>query len=140
VPIAVLDGRADDVLSASDVVLTASGTATVQTALHEKPMVIVYRVSELSYFLGRRFVKVDTFGMANLIAGRKVAAELIQDFFSPDRVADEVARLFNDPEAAEAMCEEWREVKRRLGGGGASGRAADAILRVARAHRGSRVS
>jgi lipid-A-disaccharide synthase len=138
VPIAVLDGRADDVLSASDVVLTASGTATVQTALHEKPMVIVYRVSDLSYFLGRRFVKVDTFGMANLIAGRKVATELIQDFFSPARVADEVARLFNDADAAEAMVGEWREVKRRLGGGGASGRAAEAILRVAREHRRSK--
>jgi lipid-A-disaccharide synthase len=94
-------------------------------------MVIVYRVSELSYFLGRRFVKVDTFGMANLIAGKKVATELIQDFFSPARVAEEVARLFNDAEAAEAMAAEWREVKRRLGGGGASGRAADAILRLA---------
>jgi lipid-A-disaccharide synthase len=132
VPIAVIEGRADDVLSASDVVLTASGTATVQAALHEKPMVIVYRVSDLSYFLGRRFVKVDTFGMANLIAGRKVATELIQDFFSPDRVADEVARLFNDAPAADAMREAWREVKRRLGGGGASGRAAEAILRMAR--------
>ena len=132
VPIAVLEGRADDVLSAADVVLTASGTATVQAALHEKPMVIVYRVSELSYFLGRRFVKVDTFGMANLIAGRTVATELIQDFFSPERVAEEVARLFNDPEAAEAMCEAWRDVKRRLGGGGASRRAAEAILRVAK--------
>jgi lipid-A-disaccharide synthase len=133
VPVAVIDGRADDVLSAADVVLTASGTATVQTALHEKPMVIVYRVSELSYFLGRRFLKVDTFGMANLIAGRKVATELIQDFFSPERAASEVARLFNDAEAAEAMRAEWREVKRRLGGGGASGRAADAILRLAAA-------
>jgi lipid-A-disaccharide synthase len=131
VPIAVLDGRADDVLSACDVVLTASGTATVQAALHEKPMVIVYRVSDLSYRLGRRFVKVDTFGMANLIAGRRVAAELIQDFFTPERVVTEVARLFNDPAAAEAMREAWREVKTRLGGGGASGRAADAVLRIA---------
>jgi lipid-A-disaccharide synthase len=77
-------------------------------------------------------VKVDTFGMANLIAGRTVATELIQDFFSPERVAEEVARLFNDPDAAEAMCEAWRDVKRRLGGGGASGRAADAILRIAK--------
>jgi lipid-A-disaccharide synthase len=135
VPIAVVEGRADDVLSACDVVLTASGTATVQAALHEKPMVIVYRVSDLSYRLGRRFVKVDTFGMANLIAGRRVAAELIQDFFTPERVVTEVARLFNDPEAAEAMREEWREVKRRLGGGGASGRAADAVLRVVRTPR-----
>jgi lipid-A-disaccharide synthase len=133
VPIAILDGRADDVLSAADVVLTASGTATVQTALHEKPMVIVYRVSELSYFLGRRFVKVDTFGMANLIAGKKVATELIQGFFTPERVASEVARLFLDADAAEAMREEWRGVKHRLGDGGASGRAADAILRIASA-------
>jgi lipid-A-disaccharide synthase len=98
-------------------------------------MVIVYRVSELSYFLGRRLVKVDTFGMANLIAGKKVATELIQDFFSPERAASEVARLFNDPEAAAAMRDEWREVKRRLGGGGASGRAADAILRLVEASR-----
>jgi lipid-A-disaccharide synthase len=131
VPIAILEGRADDVLSAADVVLTASGTATVQTALHEKPMVIVYRVSELSYFLGRRFVKVDMFGMANLIAGKKVATELIQGFFTPEHVATEVARLFHDADAAEAMRAEWREVKRRLGAGGASGRAAEAILRIA---------
>ena len=61
-----------------------------------------------------------------------MATELIQDFFSPERVAEEVARLFNDPDAAEAMCEAWRDVKQRLGGGGASGRAADAILRVAK--------
>jgi lipid-A-disaccharide synthase len=83
-------------------------------------------------------VKVDTFGMANLIAGRKVATELIQDFFSPERAASEVARLFNDPEAAQAMRAEWREVKRRLGGGGASGRAADAILRLVATLRESR--
>jgi len=138
VPVGILDGRADDVLSAADVVLTASGTATVQTALHEKPMVIVYRVSELSYFIGRRFVKVDTFGMANLIAGKKVAAELIQGFFTPERVASEVARLFHDEPAAEAMRAEWREVKRRLGDGGASGRAADAILRIANASASAR--
>jgi lipid-A-disaccharide synthase len=135
VPVAIVDGRADDVLSAADVVLTASGTATVQAALHEKPMVIVYRVSDLSYRLGRRFVKVDTFGMANLIAGRRVATELIQDFFTPERVVTEVARLFTDEAAAAAMREAWRDVRTRLGGGGASGRAADAVLRIAHASR-----
>ncbi|HEY8548552.1 MAG TPA: lipid-A-disaccharide synthase [Vicinamibacterales bacterium] len=130
--LAILEGATDDVLAAADVVVTASGTATVQTALHEKPMVIVYRVSGLSYFIGRRFVRVDTFGMANLIAGRRVAAELIQTDFTPAAVAAEADRLLRDRDAAEAMRREWREVKVRLGGPGASRRAAEAILRVVR--------
>ena len=82
--------------NASDVVLTASGTATVQTALHEKPMVIVYKLSPLTYRLGRPFVKVDTFGMANLIAGRRIVPELIQDDCTPERVAGEALALLND--------------------------------------------
>lgn len=130
-PLAIVEGRTDDVLAAADVVITASGTATVQTALHEKPMVIVYRVSPLSYRLGRRFVRVDTFGMANLIAGRRVAPELIQDAFTPEAAADETIRLLTDPAAAEAMRAAWREVRQRLGGSGASRRAAAAVLRTA---------
>ena len=83
--------------------ITASGTATVQAALHERPMVIVYRVSPLSYWLGRRFVKVDTFGMANLIAGKPSVPELIQDGFTPEAVARETTTLLQDPVAAERM-------------------------------------
>ena len=81
-------------------VVTASGTATVQTAIHERPMVIVYRLSPLTYRLGKRFVKVDTFGMANLVAGRRIVPELIQDAFTPDAVADETARYFEDADYA----------------------------------------
>ncbi len=89
-------------LNASDVVVTASGTATVQTALHERPMVIVYRLSPLTYRLGRPFVKVDTFGMVNLIAGRRIVPELIQDDFTPERVGEEVRSLLSDGARAEA--------------------------------------
>ena len=85
--VAIVEGRADDVLNASDVVVTASGTATVQTALHQRPMVIVYRLSPLTYRLGRRFVKLDTFGMVNLCRGRRIVPELMQDDFTPERVA-----------------------------------------------------
>ena len=81
--LSVVEGRTDDVLNAADTVVTASGTATVQTALHERPMVIVYRLSPLTYRLGRRFVRVNTFGMANLVAGKTVVPELIQDDFTP---------------------------------------------------------
>jgi lipid-A-disaccharide synthase len=128
-PIAIVDGRTDDVLAASDVVLTASGTATVQTALHERPMVIVYRLSKLTYAVGRPFVKIDTFGMVNLVAERKIAPELIQDDFTPASAAREIVTLLTDDQARARMIDAIRDVKRKLGGPGASRRAADAILR-----------
>jgi lipid-A-disaccharide synthase len=133
VRVALVEGRTDDVLHAADAVVTASGTATVQTALHERPMVIVYRLSPLTYRLGRPFVRVNTFGMANLVAGRTIVPELIQDDFTPERVAQETLRYFLDPGYADATRRELAAVRAKLGDPGASGRAADAVLRVARA-------
>ncbi len=131
-PVTIVEGRTDDVLNAADVVLTASGTATVQTALHERPMVIVYKLSPLTYALGRPFVKLDTFGMANLVAGRRVVPELIQGDFTPERVAAEAIPLLTDPARASAMRAALREVREKLGEPGASRRAAEAVLTVAR--------
>jgi lipid-A-disaccharide synthase len=122
--------RTDDALAASDVVITASGTATVQTALHERPMVVVYRLSPMTYMLGRRFVTVDMYAMANLVAGRRVVPELIQDDFTPQRVADEALALLTNPERHEATRQALVEVRRRLGDPGASARAADAIIQL----------
>jgi lipid-A-disaccharide synthase len=135
---AIVEGQTDEVLHAADVVVTASGTATVQTALHGKPMVIVYRVSPLTYRVGRRFVRVGTFGMVNLIAGRRVVPELIQDAFTPQRVAAETLRFLTDPTAADEARAALAEVRARLGPPGASGRAAEAILEVVRARELSR--
>jgi lipid-A-disaccharide synthase len=131
-PLAMVEGRTDDVLAASDVVLTASGTATVQTALHERPMVIVYRLSPLTYKIGRPFVKIDTFGMVNLVAGKRIVPELIQDGFTPATAADAVVTLLQDTASRERMIADIRDVKQTLGGPGASRRAAAAVLRVAR--------
>lgn len=129
--VAVVEGRTDDVLHASDVVLTASGTATVQTALHGTPMVILYKLSPLTYRLGRPFVSVDTFGMANLIAGRRIVPELIQDDCTADRVAGEALTLLNDHARAGQMRRDLAEVRQKLGAPGASERAAAAVLQVA---------
>src|SRR5207247_2115615 len=96
VPMAIIEGRTDDVLAAADVALTASGTATVQAALHDTPMVVVYRVSPLTYALGRPLVTVDTFGMVNLIAGETIVPELIQQASTPQRVADEAVAILLD--------------------------------------------
>ena len=123
--------RTDDVLAASDVVITASGTATVQAALHERPMVVVYRLSPLTYRIGKPFVKVDTYAMANLVAGQRVVPELIQDDFTPQRVANEAVSLLTDRERYARTQAALGSVRQKLGAEGASGRAADAILEVA---------
>ena len=130
-PIEVL-GRTDDVLAVSDVAVTASGTATVQTALHGVPMVVVYKLSPLTYRMGRRFVRVNTFAMANLIAGRRIVPELIQDDCTPAAVTREVMSYLTDPARAEQTRSALNEVREKLGRPGASGRAAEAVLRVAR--------
>jgi lipid-A-disaccharide synthase len=128
----IVHERTDDVLAASDVVITASGTATVQAALHERPMVVVYKLSPLTYRLGKPFVRVDTYAMANLVAGRRIVPELIQDEFTSERVAEECVRLLTDEQLRRRTQEELRRVRERLGGAGASGRAAEAVLAVAR--------
>lgn len=131
----VIDASADDVLAAADAAITASGTATVQTALHECPMVIVYRVSPLTSFIGRRFVTLDTFGMVNLIAGERIVPELVQERFTPEAVATEVTALLTDAVRRDAMVAALRNVKEKLGGRGGARRAAEAILRVSQARR-----
>jgi lipid-A-disaccharide synthase len=130
-PVAIVEGDTDAALASADVALTASGTATVQTALHGTPMVVVYRVSPLTYRLGRRFVKLDTFAMVNLIAGERIVPELIQDAFTPGAVSDEAVSLLTDTSRAERVREGLARVRARLGGPGASRRAAEAILKVA---------
>ena len=125
-------GRTDDVLAASDVVVTASGTATVQAALHERPMVVVYRLSPLTYLLGKPLVRVNTYAMANLVAGERIVPELIQDAFTPHRVATEVAHLLTDGALHASTTQALRRVRERLGQPGASGRAAEAVIAVAR--------
>ena len=127
----MIENATDDVLAAADVALLASGTVTVQAALRECPMVVVYRLSPLTYRLGRPFVRVNTFAMANLVAGRQVVPELMQDDFTPDAVARHALALLEDPRQADAMRAELRTVKARLGTPGASRRAAEAVLAVA---------
>jgi lipid-A-disaccharide synthase len=131
----IVEGAADNVLASADAVITASGTATIQAALHECPMIVVYRLAPLTYAVGRRFVRVKTYSMVNLVAGSRIVPELIQHEFTADAVAKEALSLLLDRERAETMRRELRTVKERLGKSGASDRAAGAVLDVARASR-----
>jgi lipid-A-disaccharide synthase len=131
-PCVVVDGDADSVLASADVALVASGTITVQAALQGCPMVVVYRLSPLTYRLGKPFVHVQTYAMANLVAGRTVVPELIQDAFTPRAVAEEALHVLTDPAHAKYVRAALSEVRAKLGHPGASRRAATAVLAVAR--------
>ena len=131
----VIEGHTDAVLASADVAIVASGTVTVQAALHGCPMVVVYRVGPLTYTLGKPLVQVDTYAMVNLIAGTRVVPELIQEGFTPEAAAGEALRVLTDPAHAAKVKTDLAAVRAKLGSAGASRRAAEAILEVARARR-----
>ncbi|MCU1384340.1 MAG: lpxB [Acidobacteria bacterium] len=135
IPFTLVEGDTDTVLASADVALTASGTATVQAALHDTPMVIVYRMAPMSYRLAKRVVRLDTIGMVNLIAGEKIVPELVQDAFTPQAVAREAISMLTDADRAGRIRAGLATVRRRLGGPGASRRAAEAILRLVQERR-----
>lgn len=115
--------------------VVASGTATVQAALAGTPFVIVYRVSPLTWLLGRRLLRVPYVGMPNLIAGRKIVPELIQDDFTPENVAKELRPLLEDGPVGEKMVQDLAKVSEHLRAGpqrgvAAAERAAEAVLRT----------
>src|SRR4029077_2913367 len=133
----VVEGRTYDAVASADAAIVSSGTATVETALLDVPMVVVYRVTPLTAFLAKPLVRTPFFGMVNLIAGKPVVPELIQSDFTPERVSKEVVHLLRDPTARAAMRANLAEVRDRLGPPGAVDRAADAILDLVRSTRGN---
>jgi lipid-A-disaccharide synthase len=112
--------------------IVASGTATVETALADTPMIIIYRGSQLNWRLIRPLIHLDTFGMVNLIAGRRIVPELMQQEVTGEKIAAEVKAILNDPIRLEKMRKDLAEVRAKLKAGGGSGaeRAAHAVMQV----------
>ena len=122
-------GRTWDCLAAADLALAASGTVTLEAAILSTPMVVTYRVSRLTYLLGRRLIRVPFASLVNLLARREVVPELLQDRATPSAMASRALALLQSPEALARMEGELEEVRRMLGGPGASRRAAELALR-----------
>lgn len=122
----VVDGRASEVVGASDVAVVASGTATLEAALMERPLVVVYRVSALNAVIGRRVLKVRWVSLPNLLVERGVVPELLQEHCTPGAIAAAVRPLFSGPER-ERLLDGLREMRARLGPAGAGERAADEV-------------
>jgi lipid-A-disaccharide synthase len=127
-PITVVNGCNYDVMALSDLIITASGTATLEAAILGKPMVIVYKVSRLSYWVGRALIRVNHIGLVNLVAGKEIAKELIQNKVRPERIAEEALLLLSDPVLYAKTVESLNEVRRNLGPPGAVDRAARIVL------------
>ncbi len=125
-----IEGAAYDALAAADCAIVASGTATVEAAILGAPMVVIYRVAKTTAAIVRRMLRTPYIGMVNLIAGRKVVPELIQDDFTPSAVAAQVRHLLESPGARDQMKAALAEVRSRLGPGGAIERAADIFARM----------
>ena len=123
----VVEGETYNALAAADAAIVSSGTATVETALLNVPMTVIYRVSPLTATLAKPLVRTPYFAMVNLIAEKPVVPELVQDDFTPERVARETLQLLQEPNAREAQRRGLEEVRRRLGPPGAVERAAEEI-------------
>lgn len=129
----VVRDQANEVMAVSDLLLIASGTATLQAAIVGTPMIITYRMPWLGFLLAKLLVQVQWIGLANLVAGREIVPEMIQHGASSARIAGEAIRLLRDRNAWTAMRDELRAVRDALGTPGASHRAAEVVLSECRA-------
>jgi lipid-A-disaccharide synthase len=131
VPVRMVEDRVYDVLRASDAAIVASGTATLETGLMAVPMVIAYRISALNYFLLTKIVRgVENVGLVNIVAGKRIVPELVQNDSTPGNMADAVTSLLNDAVYYDRMQRDLVGVRRRLGDSGASSRAASVVREV----------
>lgn len=126
----LVDGHAPEVVGASDAAIVASGTATLEAGLMQRPLVVVYRVSALTYLVGRMLVKVAHVALVNLLAGRRLVPELLQGAMTPERIAAEVRRVWDPGPARSEVLEGLVQVRQTLGERGAAERAAESVLEL----------
>ena len=133
-PVSVRLGGAHELMNRATVGMVASGTATLEATFFELPFVLVYKVAPLTWAIGKRLVRVPFLGITNILAGREVVREFLQNDATAAALSDELLGMLNNPEKREAQRAEFRRVIASLGAGGASLRAAEAILAEVSAH------
>ena len=116
----IISGHTYDAISCSDLAIVASGTATLETALLGIPMIIIYKISSLTYFIGKFIVHVKNIGLANIIAGKTIVPELIQEDARGNRIAAEALDILTDAERKQEMIKELAAIRSKLGNPGAA--------------------
>ena len=110
----IVTRQARDVMAASDVILSASGTATLEVSLVKRPMVVAYKMANLTFRIARRLVKIDYIALPNLLAGRELVPEIIQQDATPENLAQALLRYFEAPELTSQLHESFAEIHRAL--------------------------
>ncbi len=128
IEVKMIKGFVYDMMSLSELLLLASGTATLEATLLEKPMVILYKVSLLSYWIGKELIQVKHIGLVNLLAGQEIVKELIQKEATPEKIAKEALRLLKDETLYQKVVASLQAIRKNLGEPGAAQRAAQIIL------------
>lgn len=126
----IVHSQTYDLLSNAEVAVVTSGTATLETALFEVPEVVCYIGSPISYMIAKRLIKIKFISLVNLIMDREVVKELIQKECNPVSIRKELNRLVKGGEKRESMLEDYRQLKKILGGGGASKKIAQSLLKT----------
>ena len=119
------------VLAASDMAVVASGTATLQTAFLEVPMVVVYKLSPLTYLLGKLIINVKHISLVNILSGREVVTELLQERANPEDIIKELKKIIFDTNYREEMLNHYRLIKEPFSGKRASKRVAEIVMEMA---------
>ncbi|RLB71958.1 MAG: lipid-A-disaccharide synthase, partial [Deltaproteobacteria bacterium] len=119
-PIFIVEENIYEVATACDAVLTVSGTVTLQLTLVGTPLAILYKVAPLSYRIGKHLIKIKYIGLPNIVAGRRIVQEFIQDAAEPTAMGGEILRLLDDQDYIETMQQDLKEVRQSLGGPGCS--------------------
>ena len=123
-PITVVKDDSHVVAKACDCIAVASGTATLELALLDRPMVVVYKLNPINYAIMRRLIKIPHISLVNIVAGREVCKELVQSAATPQAIAGELLRLLDDEPYRATQCAGLQEIREQMGEPGASGRVA----------------
>lgn len=132
VPVTLIDGDIYNIIQACDAIISVSGTVTLQIALVGTPMAIVYKMAPLSYAIGRRLIRVPFIGLANIVAGRRVVKEFIQQDASPDAIAREIDAFLSDGDYNQTIRSGLSTIQQRMGEGGCSARVARMVSELSR--------
>ena len=128
-----LENRPYEIMGASDLVLVSSGSATLETAIMQKPMVIIYKTSFITWLLAKNLIKIPDIGLVNVVAGKRIVPELVQFEVTPSNLARESLNILNDKNLQEHIKKDLMKVKEKLGDSGAVDRAARLIQSILKA-------
>ena len=127
IEITLVDGKSREVMAAADVVILASGTATLEALLLKRPMVVAYRLAPLSYHIAMRLLKINQYSLPNLLAGKELVPEFIQDRATPENLGSAVLRFLDNPSSVSVLTQQFDHIHRDLRRG-ANDNAADGVL------------